>query len=634
MFMSDFKSVAARAAHVFIAVAIVVAGALPTFGEDPCLQTTKLDPSKTGVQSWTGKKGSEVLGNKGTDDAYGVETWTEAGGDKTKFTWYGPNQGGGFAYKAEWTESTDYLGRFGYFWGIDGKKWDKLGDLCVDYNYTRSKNGTGGNYSYIGVYGWTISSGGNGVEAEYYIVEDWFGENQQAANNLGDKCQTHSDITVDGKTYQVVTCERPAGSGCVTCNGKAFGQVFSIRKNMRNPQPATCGTISIKKHFEEWTKQKTEKSGQSPAKYIYEKTYESKFLAEAQGGTGWLDATFIKFARDGKCGFDIPANNFTLAVSVSPSEGGTVSRTPSASYYPSGTSVSLTATPASGWQFAGWGGDASGTGATASVTINANKTVVAKFSPVIDPNKNLVTNGDFAKADGWTFNSGSSYGNSEGSFNVSSNKAAISITKTGSKVWEPQFVQNGITLVEGMKYRLAFDAYASANRKIGVTIQMAGGDYTTYFEDTAATLTTTSKTFTYEFEMKAPSDENGRIGFNLGQATGTVTLSNVKLNYVSGTSGIAGSFRPTQASAKPTLRAVPSASGVKVSFKASESGAATLRLYSLKGDVLSTVNLQTVSGKSYTSALNPAGGKLPGGFYMVGLQRGGGAVERMAVLVR
>jgi hypothetical protein len=275
-----------------ITLCLAITFAVPIFAQDPCSQTTKLSTTASGVQTWNGTKGATTVGGSG-DDAYGVEAWTEAGGNATKLTWFGPNQGGGYAFRAEWTNSTDYLGRFGYFWGTNGKKWSNLGDLCVDYNYTRSANGTGGSYSYIGIYGWTI---GGSNSAEYYIVEDWFGSGQQAANNLGNNCQNRGNITVDGKQYQVVTCIRPQGSGCVSCNNQAFGQVFSIRQGMRSGDSKTCGTISIKKHFEEWSKI----SGAS--QYIYDKTYESKFLVEAAGGTGWFEASYMKFSRTGACG--------------------------------------------------------------------------------------------------------------------------------------------------------------------------------------------------------------------------------------------------------------------------------------------------------------------------------------------
>jgi uncharacterized repeat protein (TIGR02543 family) len=61
---------------------------------------------------------------------------------------------------------------------------------------------------------------------------------------------------------------------------------------------------------------------------------------------------------------------------------GTISRNPAATgnQYDAGTVVTLTASAASGYQFAGWSGDASGTSASISITMNANKTVTATFS--------------------------------------------------------------------------------------------------------------------------------------------------------------------------------------------------------------------------------------------------------------
>jgi uncharacterized repeat protein (TIGR02543 family) len=510
-----------------IALCLAATFATPLFALDPCTETAQLNASATGAQTWNGTKSATTVGGSG-DDAYGVEAWTEAGGNATKLTWYGPSQGGGYAFKAEWTNSTDYLGRFGYFWGSGGKKWSALGDLCVDYNYKRSANGSGGSYSYIGIYGWTIGSNNS---AEYYIVEDWFGSSQQAASNLGNNCQTHSNITVDGKTYQVVTCIRPQGSGCVSCNNQAFGQVFSIRQGMRNPEPAKCGTISIKKHFEEWIKQTTEKGGQSPAKYIYDKTYESKFLVEAAGGTGNFDATYMKFSRTGDCGVTIPAGNYTLAVAASPTAGGTVTKSPSASYYSSGSSVTVTATPATGYQFDGWDGSATGTTNPLSVAMNANKTVTAKFSRIPDATTNLVKNGNFTNTDNWTLNK---WQNSAGTFAVSGGNANITAitlpSGDGAAAHSLQLVQNGIELTQGTKYLISFDASAASARTIGLVIQMDIDPWTGYYEKDVS-LTTTKQTFTYEFEMTKPTDDNSRIAFNFGGATPNVTISNVKIGY-------------------------------------------------------------------------------------------------------
>ena len=70
---------------------------------------------------------------------------------------------------------------------------------------------------------------------------------------------------------------------------------------------------------------------------------------------------------------------YTLSTSVSPPSTGSVS--PSAGSYVAGTSVSLTATPASGYYvFSHWGGHASGTQNPVTITMNSNKNVTAYFT--------------------------------------------------------------------------------------------------------------------------------------------------------------------------------------------------------------------------------------------------------------
>jgi hypothetical protein len=79
---------------------------------------------------------------------------------------------------------------------------------------------------------------------------------------------------------------------------------------------------------------------------------------------------------------------YTLAVSVG--QGGTVTSSPAgidcgaacSASFNSGTPVTLTATPVSGWVFQGWGGACSGTG-TCSLTMNADQSVSASFSAAI-----------------------------------------------------------------------------------------------------------------------------------------------------------------------------------------------------------------------------------------------------------
>jgi hypothetical protein len=75
-----------------------------------------------------------------------------------------------------------------------------------------------------------------------------------------------------------------------------------------------------------------------------------------------------------------PPTTYTLTVYVNPTGAGTV--TPSGGTYAAGTVVNLTAAPAAGtsYTFSSWTGVDSSNGSSASVTMNANKTVYANFS--------------------------------------------------------------------------------------------------------------------------------------------------------------------------------------------------------------------------------------------------------------
>jgi len=78
----------------------------------------------------------------------------------------------------------------------------------------------------------------------------------------------------------------------------------------------------------------------------------------------------------------IPANQYTLTVNA---VNGSVSKVADQPTYASGSTVVLTATPAAGYNFTSWSGDATGSVNPITVTMNANKTITANFSPIAAP---------------------------------------------------------------------------------------------------------------------------------------------------------------------------------------------------------------------------------------------------------
>ncbi|HPG40862.1 MAG TPA: FlgD immunoglobulin-like domain containing protein [bacterium] len=75
---------------------------------------------------------------------------------------------------------------------------------------------------------------------------------------------------------------------------------------------------------------------------------------------------------------------YYLTTAVNPTAGGSITPTPTGPWHDSGTSVSINANANSGYEWAGWSGDLSGTTRPSSVTMNAPKSVTANFGHQVD----------------------------------------------------------------------------------------------------------------------------------------------------------------------------------------------------------------------------------------------------------
>ena len=190
---------------------------------------------------------------QGTVNGVGWSIWSSgSGGCMTTY-------GQGSAFKATWNNSGDFLARMGFQWD-ETKTYDQYGTISADYSYT--KTGSGGGYSFIGIYGWS-----NNPLIEFYIVDDWFGNGPPTGGGT-----LKGTFTVDGGTYKVYTHtqnNQPSIHGNAT-----FPQFFSVRQTARQ-----CGHISVSEHFKQW------------ATYgmTLGKMYEAKLLVEAGGGQGSID---------------------------------------------------------------------------------------------------------------------------------------------------------------------------------------------------------------------------------------------------------------------------------------------------------------------------------------------------------
>ncbi|MBI2097676.1 MAG: hypothetical protein HYT46_01955, partial [Candidatus Vogelbacteria bacterium] len=76
-----------------------------------------------------------------------------------------------------------------------------------------------------------------------------------------------------------------------------------------------------------------------------------------------------------------PATTYTLTTWIDPAGSGAISKSPNQSSFNSGAQVTLTATPAAGYAFSSWSGNCLGTNSTCILTMNANKSAYAHFTP-------------------------------------------------------------------------------------------------------------------------------------------------------------------------------------------------------------------------------------------------------------
>jgi pectate lyase len=168
--------------------------------------------------------------------------------------------------------------------------------------------------------------------------------------------------------------------------------------------------------------------------------------------------------------------NYTLSTTIV----GQGSVNPSSGTYASGTSVSMTATPASGWQFDSWSGGSTSNPAT--VVMNANKSITANFSQIPTTNYTLTT----------VVNGQGSISPNGGSFAAGT---SVSVTATPASGWK-------------------FDSWSGGSTANPATVTMnANKSITANFSQIVNTVTATIQENTTGFCAVNGSVDSNNAGF-------------------------------------------------------------------------------------------------------------------------
>lgn len=127
---------------------------------------------------------------------------------------------------------------------------------------------------------------------------------------------------------------------------------------------------------------------------------------------------------------------------------------------------------------------------------------------------NMINNGDFSsKTHDWhTYFEGG-----DGLMTVNDKgELQFDCKMVGIKEWSNQFYYDGFPLYKNCKYEMQFDCYSNVERDLGYRIQVNGGDYHAYSEETIH-VGPEVQHFDIVFTMEEDSDPAPRLCFNMGK---------------------------------------------------------------------------------------------------------------------
>jgi hypothetical protein len=247
-----------------------------------------------------------------------------------------------------------------------------------------------------------------------------------------------------------------------------------------------------------------------------------------------------------------------------------------------------------------------------------SKVIVVPFDGVafdgvaVPDHRDTVYNGKFdAGKIGWTLNV---WGGSATGDVIDGEYRAI-ISSLGENNHDIQLVQAGLILQQGKYYRVSFDAYAASERTLEVNVEMEKSPWTSYLKALETfDLTTTKTTYSFTFKMEHPTDSSGRLGFNFGASTGTVYLDNISIQQATGNMIASGNRRIRL---KPRVAYANGSLGIK--YGPVPGVRLSVDLFDLKGNVVKSGNLQSVSENTWTYDLS----SVPSGIYVAGIRAEG-----------
>jgi uncharacterized repeat protein (TIGR02543 family) len=225
----------------------------------------------------------------------------------------------------------------------------------------------------------------------------------------------------------------------------------------------------------------------------------------------------------------VPNDRYALTTLISPVGGGSVTRAPDAPSYSAGTTVNVTAIPASNYKFTGWSGASTSQAANVAITMDAHKSLTANFYSVIWTKAASEIGWRVPFANGAVTNGNAKYAELI-TLNASDRVTVAGRADASMEPYDIQIIQNGFNYTPSAGgYKLVITGNVTGRVKFAAGVQLGGEPYTTYIainENTDGVISSAGA-FTKDIRMVNTKDYNAtnanavfylNIGFS-GNAT-------------------------------------------------------------------------------------------------------------------
>lgn len=152
------------------------------------------------------------------------------------------------------------------------------------------------------------------------------------------------------------------------------------------------------------------------------------------------------------------------------------------------------------------------------------------MSPAVELTSVIIFESDFTESDTeWNLGVQTQ---AEATYNTKDGVAEIAVSQNSDNSWHVQLIKNGISITEGSRYVVTFEAAADENAALTTYIGKNFGDYAAYSGYKNYTATTEFMEFSYTFIMQSPDDLMARVAFDLASTVTTFYIKNFKIEEI------------------------------------------------------------------------------------------------------